>query len=738
MPKTTEVKNEPVDAQNLSEMKRMLDQIASVLPAMQQQLQAQQQVISQYAQLPTAVKIEPNSNGSTASPATTATTPGPGSRKKKLRAHPPLTPRRPDDLILPRHSKQAVDNASRAMVKLQDSGLNGEEFKARALDYYQAMGLKKAVKATRVTQVDVEGKKERETQNKAVVDQLRADQQNQDRWEEAHLRLKGALEAGVYKELVTNPGKDVNREEDFFDLWDRCLRKIGETREYTNLASKRTELQELKLAAGDTISGLMSTVEGLVNDVNTLAGTTRIPEEDKGWYFYCAVERSPFQKEFGPVLERVRPKVTGMSWRALTEKFLAAAPKDAKNRELPMTQQPSEEKKGELAMNAQERRGDQQGRRQANQQNRPQRDPQGAPQLQRSRDCRDWTSRGTCSWQQRTGRECRFAHDPQKRGRGRSGTGNSEAAIRNLVNLVEMIRGQRAQVSGQPQQPASVPPVPQQTQPQHVPAAVPAVRQAQQPQTGVAAHAGMDQDELDGILRLVEGLPDGWAHAGFTAENPYTDLSNDADEDSEDCHDQEASQGADVSGSDGHKEKEGVFGWLWGLMVMFLSVMMMPIKELGRRWYQKQPSRSTRRKKARKARDRQLKPGEAVAMGVTNMIPTEHEVLLDSGCSKSTTSLKGLLTKMRDTLVRMFTANGGCSLAKEEGLADIEGVKIRALFIPEFSKTLVSLGELDRMGITWKGGNGEWSLYKPDGTFWTTLRRGKDNLYRFTSVAKKA
>lgn len=763
MPKATESKND-VDAQSFSEMKKLLEQISAAQTAMQLQLQEQQKVISR---LPTAVKIEPKSSDSTASPAKTATTPKSSSLRKKLVATlkklPPLSPGptggasqnspvsanaapkvskvSPAGLIQPEQSKQAVEHASKAVIKLLDSGLNGEEWKARFLDYLEAMGLKRALQATRMTQVDVDNKKEREVQNKALVDQLRRDEKSKARWGTVHTRLKGSLDTATYTQLHVNPMKDVSRNEDFFDLWDRCLRKIGETREYTNLASKRNELHELKLGIGGTISGLMSTVEGLANDINALAGTTRIPEEDRGWYFYHAIEKSPFQKEFEHVLERVRPKVASMPWRTLTEKFLAAAPKDAKGMEIPMAQQTTEEKKGELAMNAQERRGDQQVRRQGNQQNRPQRDQQGTPRPQGSRDCRDWTNKGSCSWQQKTGRECKFVHDPQKRGRGRPGNGNTAETIRNLANLIEIVRAQRTQVSAQQQQAQ-----PQQSQLQQPAAApTPTVRQPQQVQTGVAGHAGTDLDELDGILRLVEGLPDGWA--GSVTENPYGNLPvlvNSDDEDSDDEDDKQEEDEPEGHGDDLNEhseERKGMCWYLWGFMVTFLSVMVMPVvvpvKALGRCCHQKRSSRSTRRKKARKARERQLKLVEAVAMGVTD-VSTEHEALLDSGCSKSATPLKGLLTRIRDTLVRMFTANGGCSLAKEEGLADIEGVKVRALFIPEFRKTLISLGELDRMGITWKGGNGEWNLYKPDGSFWTTLRRGNDNLYRFTGVARKA
>ena len=68
----------------------------------------------------------------------------------------------------------------------------------------------------------------------------------------------------------------------------------------------------------------------------------------------------------------------------------------------------------------------------------------------------------------------------------------------------------------------------------------------------------------------------------------------------------------------------------------------------------------------------------------------------------------------------------------------IEGLPVRVSVVPTFDKTLVSLGELDKMGITWTGGNGKWALYHPDGTVWTyTLQLGKDNLYHFTAAEQQ-
>ena len=112
-------------------------------------------------------------------------------------------------------------------------------------------------------------------------------------------------------------------------------------------------------------------------------------------------------------------------------------------------------------------------------------------------------------------------------------------------------------------------------------------------------------------------------------------------------------------------------------------------------------------------------------------------ILIDSACSKSNHQNEQGLQKITTKLVRMFTANRSSTLSTKEGTLMIEGLPVRVSVVPTFDKTLVSLGELDKMGITWTGGNGKWALYHPDGTVWTTLQLGKDNLYHFTAAEQQ-
>jgi hypothetical protein len=66
----------------------------------------------------------------------------------------------------------------------------------------------------------------------------------------------------------------------------------------------------------------------------------------------------------------------------------------------------------------------------------------------------------------------------------------------------------------------------------------------------------------------------------------------------------------------------------------------------------------------------------------------------------------------------------------------LDGHPIRVSVVPNFDKTLISLGELDKAGFTWTGGQGVWTFFDHQGVFWTKLYKGSDNLYHFVDTEK--
>ena len=109
-------------------------------------------------------------------------------------------------------------------------------------------------------------------------------------------------------------------------------------------------------------------------------------------------------------------------------------------------------------------------------------------------------------------------------------------------------------------------------------------------------------------------------------------------------------------------------------------------------------------------------------------------IILDSGCSRSCVNDPSQLQELVSAPRKMWTANGGHSSATHEGrlASRIPALaKLKASLIPDFQKGLVSLGEMDDLGIVWQGGGGKWSFYDSDGEFLVEVQKGNDNLWHF-------
>jgi hypothetical protein len=659
----------------------------------------------------------------------------------------------PNELITAQEQKTSVANANRAVVKLDDNATNGQVFKSRFGDYMTTLGINKALQSTRITQVNIDTKKEREVQSKARVEQLRANKTYALRWQEAHTTLKGSLSDENYIYMVINPGKDVSKTEDFFDLWDRVMFKIGDTCEFSVLTAKWTALSKLKFKTGDTVTIFKSKVEGLVNEINTLAGQTNITGAGKGWHFYNGITESEFKGVFEQPIKEVRPKLGNMDWGTLTNKFYEYAPKDDAGKEIPMAADEQPESHAELAMYS----------GQKNTSVKPYSAKQCEychhkghtvsecrkkhPHLNGNQECRNFARTGICHWQKNTGRPCRFTHanntgtSSQQALYGQQQPQNKTPVSNETANLVQALAAALVQMKANT---GSTTGTRQQQQSQ---------QQSQPPpvqQQGTAAHAGIDLDDIPGILSLVDGLPTGWAGSA-TAET----LDSSADEtDSDEPDDDSDTDSTDSSNTEYEAKydteearkiqseqeearkitmKATARQSFCGFLMVFFMTMWHRCCISDRR----QPSYRVRKKKAQKEKKRQQQEAEAMGVGLGDTSAGGHAVLLDSACSRSVTPKLSWLDHIKSTLVRMWTANGGSSYARKEGTMDIHGLHVKTLAVPDFDKTLISLGDLDQMGVTWTGGNGEWNLFKPDGMYWTNLSRAKDNLYHFTEVEEQ-
>ena len=126
-------------------------------------------------------------------------------------------------------------------------------------------------------------------------------------------------------------------------------------------------------------------------------------------------------------------------------------------------------------------------------------------------------------------------------------------------------------------------------------------------------------------------------------------------------------------------------------------------------------------------------PGDFTGMAAPSP-EGDRAIILDSGCSRSCVNDPSQLQELVSAPRKMWTANGGHSSATHEGrmTSRIPALaKIKASLIPDFQKGLVSLGEMDDLGIVWQGGGGKWSFYDSDGEFLVEVQKGNDNLWHF-------
>ena len=130
-----------------------------------------------------------------------------------------------------------------------------------------------------------------------------------------------------------------------------------------------------------------------------------------------------------------------------------------------------------------------------------------------------------------------------------------------------------------------------------------------------------------------------------------------------------------------------------------------------------------------------LTQGQANGAMTTHTPTTKKKmVILDTGCTDSTTDQRWWLTNVLSTFVKMSTANKSSNYAKEKGTLKIDGIHIPLLYVPEFDKTLISWTDLAERGITGKMGKDTIELYKADGSKWLDVNRKEDRLWHFEEL----
>ena len=650
-----------------------------------------------------SVKQEPKSTVSPSTPIQTDT-------KRKLfslagaKKTPPPPPPLPDseilDLVKEKFPKESIIRTQNSTVQLQVN--NGEIFTAKFMDYLECLGLKQALLSTRIQCIDPETNKETEKANKHRINVLRT--QKRAVWAEAHLHLKSCLTIDMYKELVIN--KDKESKQDFFDLWDLCLQKTGNKRTCDIMMMKRDQFEQLNLDKGVFFSTFLSNLEALADDVNRLGGSLHITNFERNRKLYNQAKK---YIRFRNICDLVLPSIDTAAWQDFSQRFDPYKPKGKHGEELALGEPDGDTEEG--------------GERteMANAATNSSRSPKECTFCKRkghtvdecktkkyhgfsvpNKNCKQWVMNGRCTWEQTTGRPCKFEHNQLTRNTKKWEANfkrSEQKAIDNSSNAAttdddnENLNEQSA--------------------------------------NGVTT-------EDDGILSLIDDFPADWTHhvhhnvfevlaeneEQTTQQTPITATQQASEEQTKEAQEKQTIPSSPVTGIEpvctgtmSYSKIASFFVWL-----LYMITALCPS-------HLTSCSRKTKRKKQHK--------NKAQALNVSSNHKRTTAVLLDSGCSKSNTPTEQGLQSITTKIVRMFTASRSSNLSTKEGTLTIEGLPVRVSVVPTFDKTLVSLGELDKMGITWTGGKGKWTLYQQDGTLWTTLHLGKDNLYHFTAAEQQ-
>ena len=537
-----------------------------------------------------------------------------------------------DKLLQPQADKQVVSAAQKAVPVLKDHGTNGSEWKHRFYDYLDAMGLKAAVRATEVTEVQETKRAIQREQSRSLVSDLRDREDDRPRWCAAYQTLKTSLSTGNYQTYVVYEA-EANPDQDFFDLWAKCLQLIGATGRYQNLTYARTALDTDTLQQGDTITSLAQRIQSRVATVNSMAGNRVISDQDANYHLLKAVKGSSYSNCFQTANTKAESNYPNWTWATMVQKFVVYSPKDVLGREMPMGPRHENEKPAteSLAMAAEPQGARPNGKekcgfceRQGHKENEcwtkasakqaylnkklpPKQHPPPPSQSNAGhRECWEWKSKGSCGYAARTGRTCKFRHGDAKEG---DQANAAEPPPQGPADVASMIKTELLKL----------------LQSRDVPSEA----------RGQASMAVGDES-LAGVLSLVHDLP-----AGFT--------------------------------SMAASSPEG-----------------------------------------------------------------DRAIILDSGCSRSCVTDPSQLQELKSAPRQMWTANGGHSSATHEGrlASRIPALaKIQASLIPDFRKGLVSLGDMDELGIVWQGGGGTWSFYDSDGEFLVQVTKGTDNLWHFPDKA---
>ena len=705
-------------------------------------------------------------------------------------------------LIEEEQDKTTVSLTISSLIKLKEENgkiQNGKVFKSKFLGYLEAIGLKVAIEALRTASFN-ENMEEEETLHKGRVQQL-LNHTSEKRWRKAYVVLKSVIHESLYETLITLPEEGALTPENFFSLWDRVNRLIGNTGTMEESYHLMTKWENLTLEDGTRMSELLSKIETTANMVNVTSGNTVYTDFHKNFKLMKATEKC---KAFNKPCEALKDEIQTQSWEATKTHFMKWAPRSNSNEELPCS---LDEGTPEVGLTNQAE-GYADAARKA-----PRNTPPASQQAQgnsnrcyncnepghiakdcrrsrytgyadRNPNCKSWVMSGRCTWQNSRANEkktpCRFLHDPSKRGIGHweSGRQPPREEKKGSVNNAEVANNTQIDaLSKRFDQFFSM--FETRMKNSQETTKNDGTSQAFTGSATAAAETGFVE-----ILGERHTLAPTATQIGFSGSATRFELLRTPDNMPESQDPDDVPELRSDSESDESSEEE-----------TDLNEMMVKINQARKQKLQrKQNAKNKRKTTRREAKDNDgttknnivleqkqskmepestrlqtitticvwflcivwkcmhvvLSPfkskGEEECFGSANgnhneETTTENKisVILDTGCSNSSgaKNIAKFLKNLARTVFRLRTANKGVSTANTKGDLDINGVKVSVLAVDDFEKTLISWADLSDLGITGTMEKEQIKLYTTDGKLWTVLRRHQDRLYHFDDLERR-
>lgn len=666
-------------------------------------------------------------------------------------------------LMQERGGKVEISVAAKGIIPLEskEGKINSQIFSSKFGTYLQACGVKQVVEALQTVCIDVETDTETAALNLKQIEELLADTKHQITWRELFTKLKSSIscdgEGNLYETLVLNHEKDPN--ENFFTLWFRICQLTGQTGSKHEVSTLMEQWSNLVFKNNTRLSDLLASIDKIASQVNTISGKEIYTDMLKIDKLKSCLYKRDFDtgettilfKDFAYPLQALIAN-PDKSWATVKVEFLRHAPKDNMGAE--RTNQQSVPKTEEGLANAASARlvkcshCKKMGHtadvcRSKNKHYSGYSTP--------NKECKSWVLEGKCGWKANTrhnpaGNPCRYNHSPSTRNTknwspncpptipppGAEGAANEATTSQQnqdgFAALSSQIQALTAALTAQ----------------QHL-STVNATRQVNTVQSTQAptSHAPqtnytsvfVPKDEPSGSVHLPHGFASLVHRNNFDTlsdldDEPVPDLITDSEEDSDEDSDSEMpdpitgpKKESEEDSNEDQVESNHRPGKLCSpaqppssgpnVLYSFYLLLTSMMTLFG--------SMFTKR-----------------TQGAANVgIHATHAILLDTGCTDSSSGLLNWLKNRMPSKFTMKTANSGVSSASCKGTATLCNLELQVLHVPDFNHTLISWSDLDDMGMVMKSEQKKLQIFYPDGKLWTTVTRQSDRLWHFGEVEEE-